>query len=123
MCLSAEGVGKKGPRVRLKLPSFSGLTPEQPDMLHYTCHIDCRLRAMKPLQVGSKGTNITLENGMDDQDGVADSLVEVIGRRPVMAIAFDDMEMTVQEPQLIPPKLGAQSRWDLQSGLPSLVAS
>lgn len=92
-------------------------------MLHYTCHIDCRLRTIRPLKVTSSQERKSENNADSGIESESENFVEMIGRRPVMAIAFDDMEMTVQEPRVLPDKLSSKSAWDIDSNAPSLVTA
>ena len=124
------GLGRKGPKVRLKLPSFSGLTESQPEMLHYTCQIDCRVRTVPNLVVSfPKSSRKPIHESESHPEGRletedCESLVEVIGKRPIMAIAFDEMEMTVQEPTIvIGQKRSLDQQWLISSDAPSLVSS
>lgn len=115
------GHGRKGPKLRLQLPSFSGLTAKQPNMLHYTCQLDCRLRTVKPLRVSSPhdSSSDATAQGRDQTD----VLVEMIGRRPVLTIAFDDMEMTVEQPRMLPEALSQENKWEIGAKSPSLLAA
>ena len=42
----ALGGAWAGPRIRMQLPSFSGATPECPQLLQYTCHLSTNVRAV-----------------------------------------------------------------------------
>jgi hypothetical protein len=53
-CMSlppARRNGWPGPRIRLSLPSFSGGTPECPQLLQYTCQLVTNVRAVAPALV------------------------------------------------------------------------
>jgi hypothetical protein len=48
----------RGPHIRLALPSFSGLTPQQPQLLQYACDMRASLRLSAPmtLRLGAADT-------------------------------------------------------------------
>lgn len=39
----------RGPRIRMSLPSFSGLTAKQPDLLQYACAMHAAVRLSGPM--------------------------------------------------------------------------
>ncbi len=47
----ARRKGWPGPRIHLSLPSFSGGTPDCPDLLQYTCQLVTNVRAVAPARV------------------------------------------------------------------------
>ncbi len=47
----ARRKGWPGPRIRLSLPSFSGGTPDCPQLLQYTCQLITNVRAVAPARV------------------------------------------------------------------------
>jgi len=78
-----------GPRLTLALPSFSGGTPACPALLKYACTLATRVRPLPPARVGFEGG--------DAED--ASPLRRLLGGRPLLALQFGDMTMTVQEPE------------------------
>lgn len=47
----AAGRGWAGPRIRMHLPSFSGATPECPQLLQYACQLHTNVRAVPAARV------------------------------------------------------------------------
>ncbi|BDA42510.1 Protein NEOXANTHIN-DEFICIENT 1 [Coccomyxa sp. Obi] len=96
----ARRKGWPGPRIRLSLPSFSGGTHECPDLLQYTCQLVTNVRAVTPAQVQACS---------GQEDNPQEALPSIFRGRPVLALAFDDMEMVVNAPKVLalPHRKGA----------------
>lgn len=109
-----------GPRLRLKLPSFSGATPECPGLLKYACDLSARVRLVKPVVVRSVGGGggTRASGGDAGGGGGAGRLSAVLGGRPLLCLEFGDMRMQVKRPQpaLIGAKKeeGKRKRWPWQ---------
>ena len=101
-----------GPRLSLKLPSFSGATPECPGLLKYACDLSARVRLVKPVVVRSCGRSVRGERD-DKDDENADCLSAVLGGKPLLCLEFGDMRMRVKQPQpaLIGEKKAGKKRW------------
>mmetsp|Transcript_34780 Transcript_34780/g.98608 ORF Transcript_34780/g.98608 Transcript_34780/m.98608 type:complete len:321 (-) Transcript_34780:371-1333(-) len=90
-----------GPRIRVVLPSFSGLTAEHPSMLRYVCDLKTNVRPVSCARV-------LLENDSkpDDRASMAErhpeSLHGVLSGKPLVAFAFDNMAMDVAAPAVVP---------------------
>ncbi|KAK4265115.1 hypothetical protein QN277_026208 [Acacia crassicarpa] len=88
-----------GPTVRMSLPSFSGGTEYNPHLLKYSCHIECRVRAVQPLRVS--GATLTLTND-DKKENVEDETHNmsafVMLSKPIFALKFSEMKMQVEAP-------------------------
>ncbi|RDY04614.1 Protein NEOXANTHIN-DEFICIENT 1, partial [Mucuna pruriens] len=90
-----------GPTIKISLPSFSGRTQYNPDLLRYACQIECRVRAMQPLKV-SRATLISnddneqhLEDYKNDTQNFSTS---VMLSKPILALKFSQMKMQVEAP-------------------------
>ncbi|XP_061991794.1 protein NEOXANTHIN-DEFICIENT 1 isoform X3 [Rosa rugosa] len=51
-----------GPAIKMSLPSFSGRTEYYPDLLKYSCQIDCRVRVVHPAKVSEPSPVPSNEN-------------------------------------------------------------
>eukprot|EP00892_Ulva_mutabilis_P011491 jgi/Ulvmu1/8714/UM047_0054.1 len=96
--LLPRAVARRGPRIRMQLPNFSGGTAEHPGLLHYTCEMRACVRptghmaVQRPLLGAAVGVDV-------GEDPHPEDVSTVLRGRPLMCIAFDDMEMSVPEPQ------------------------
>lgn len=115
------GVGRAGPRIKLSLPSFSGRTAESPNMLQYACHLATNVRLVQPLAISFDRSH---ETNSEARNGSLEELRGVMGGRPVLALAFDKMEMIVHQPLPVPEKLPSVM-WQVQETdpCPQLVGS
>ena len=91
MSLPDPGRSSRGLPFTLMLPSFSGATPMMPQTLQYTCRLSARIRPVKAMGVAAA-------RGPAGAEGGSDPLRCVLMGRPVVALAFSDMVMSVQEP-------------------------
>ena len=92
-----------GPRLNLKLPSFSGATAECPGLLKYACDLSARVRLVKPVVVRTGG-----EKAGEKDGGDSDCLSAVLGGKPLLCLEFGDMRMRVEEPQ--PALIGGKKK-------------
>ncbi len=91
-----------GPRIRLPLPSFSGGTPECPQLLKYACDLWTHVRPVAPafvtvpraLPAGALPASAAGRQEASSSDAAGGELLAaVLGGRPLLALAFDDMEV------------------------------
>ncbi|GAX75439.1 hypothetical protein CEUSTIGMA_g2883.t1 [Chlamydomonas eustigma] len=110
-----EAQAWSGPRIRLALPSFSGGTPDHPDLLKYACDLLTCVRPVSPAVVILPKASTSQEGqgkqGKAGSSSTTELLSSVLNGAPVLALAFEDMVMTVQEPvramyTLSPPVVG-----------------
>lgn len=78
-------------------------------MLRYACHLSTNVRPIKPLKVNFYGKRGAKSEGMSHPE----DMQSILGGRPVMALAFDRMEMVVHEPLPVIEKLN-RDRFQLQ---------
>ncbi|KAI4368535.1 hypothetical protein MLD38_017082 [Melastoma candidum] len=108
--------GWTGPTVKMRLPSFSGLTQHNPNLLRYSCQIECRVRPVQPLRVSRLPNEVDEEDcgtlpgpstaeistsgqsRKDKGDGLA---VSVMLSQPILAIEFRSLKMKVEAPTVI----------------------
>uniref|UniRef100_A0ACD5TNW8 Uncharacterized protein n=1 Tax=Avena sativa TaxID=4498 RepID=A0ACD5TNW8_AVESA len=102
-----------GPAIRMSLPSFSGQTDDHPDLLKYSCKVECRVRPVSPAKIWSprttepKGSSDS-KNGSARSDDVAESdtqrqSVLVLLSRPILALEFSSLLMHVDAPKIVAP--------------------
>ncbi|GAQ77960.1 hypothetical protein KFL_000060250 [Klebsormidium nitens] len=82
-----------GPRIKMYLPSFSGKTDLQPDMLKYSCELRCNVRPVAAARVEAPKAS-----GRPEADS---ALRSVLLGRPVFSLVFDNMEMSVEAPIVV----------------------
>lgn len=90
-----------GPSIRMSLPSFSGRTLDIPCLLKYSCHMEGRVRMVKPAKitrgfdVDEKSTGMESEN---DEDKKWNHSVSVLLAKPILALEFRQLRMQVEGP-------------------------
>ena len=77
------------PRIRMRLPNFSGATVDHPGLLHYTCKLETRVRPRLWQRVRAVGT-------YDERH--PEDVSTVLRGKPMLCLEFADMVMTVPEP-------------------------
>lgn len=103
-----------GPAIRMSLPSFSGQTEDHPDLLKYSCKVECRVRPVSPAKIWSPRTAEPQEcsDGKNDSarsDAVLESdaqrqSVLVLLSRPILALEFSSLLMHVDAPKTVAPQ-------------------
>ena len=86
------------PTIQMFLPSFSGATPEYPGLLKYSLKLMTGVRFLRPLDV-SVGGDVDVEEQGRRQGGGGELLEAVLGGRPLVCMAFENMVMEVQPPR------------------------
>uniref|UniRef100_A0ACD5U5P8 Uncharacterized protein n=1 Tax=Avena sativa TaxID=4498 RepID=A0ACD5U5P8_AVESA len=100
-----------GPAIRMSLPSFSGQTDDHPDLLKYSCKVECRVRPVSPAKIWSPRTTEPKgcsdgKNGSTGSGDVAESdaqkqSVLVLLSRPILALEFSSLLMHVDAPKIV----------------------
>lgn len=97
-----------GPKVRMSLPSFSGLTIHNPLLLKYNCQIECRMRPVAAAKV-SGPTNIYDDDNSDVdrqktstsvEDKTFNRCISIMLSKPVLAFEFNFLKMKVDAPTI-----------------------
>ncbi|XP_029129457.1 protein NEOXANTHIN-DEFICIENT 1 isoform X3 [Cajanus cajan] len=115
IAVPALGLGHwMGPTIRMSLPSFSGGTEYNPNLLKYSCKIECRVQALKPLKVSGPfpSTNEDTEQSLEDYGGSSHVAIDhqnnaqnfstcVMLSKPILAIKFSEMKMQVEAPVVL----------------------
>ncbi|XP_062205682.1 protein NEOXANTHIN-DEFICIENT 1-like isoform X2 [Phragmites australis] len=102
-----------GPAIRMSLPSFSGQTEDHPDLLKYSCQVECRVSPVKPARIWSSRTTDPQEssdgkisragsNVLADSDAQNQS-ISVLLSRPIFALEFNSLKMHVDAPKIFVP--------------------
>ncbi|EXB81212.1 hypothetical protein L484_013153 [Morus notabilis] len=100
-----------GPSIKMSLPSFSGRTQHTPDLLKYSCKIQCRVRAVHPAKVSGPTAllNGEMEQSSDthngcttlDQSARESISTAVMLSKPIFALKFSCMTMQVEAPVVV----------------------
>ncbi|XP_057725830.1 protein NEOXANTHIN-DEFICIENT 1 isoform X2 [Arachis stenosperma] len=104
---SADGTNSwMGPPIKMSLPSFSGGTEYNPNLLKYSCRIECRVQAVQPLKVSgaipSTSTNDEREQHNSDVAENHESFsTYVMLSKPILALKFNQMKMHVEAPVVL----------------------
>ncbi|BBG93830.1 hypothetical protein Prudu_001958 [Prunus dulcis] len=112
MAVPASNIGNwMGPAIKMSLPSFSGRTEYYPNLLKYSCQIECRVRAVHPAKVSgppsmpkseaeqSSEIHHAIEEFMDNSKNLC---VAVMSSKPILALKFSCMKMQVEAPVVVP---------------------
>ncbi|XP_074576882.1 protein NEOXANTHIN-DEFICIENT 1 isoform X1 [Curcuma longa] len=117
--LPIPGYSWMGPKIKISLPSFSGQTVYNPNLLKYSCQIECRVRTVEAAKISrlmiAKATITEPGNSFDDfkakekkigdrlatEDVGRDQSIEVLLSKPVMALEFNFLKMQVEAPRAI----------------------
>ncbi|KAL2653771.1 hypothetical protein R1flu_021899 [Riccia fluitans] len=113
MVSNVEGKKEKwtGPSVQLYLPNFSGKTREQPNLLKYSCRLNCRVSAVSPVRIVAPLAN---ENSSEETKDI----LEVLTGKALVSIFFDRMNMSVEAPKVVDVKRLDQLQQAAQSSRP-----
>uniref|UniRef100_M8AQV0 Uncharacterized protein n=1 Tax=Aegilops tauschii TaxID=37682 RepID=M8AQV0_AEGTA len=98
-----------GPAIKMSLPSFSGQTEDHPELLKYSCKVECRVRPVSPAKIWSPKTAEPEEcsDGRNnstgsDSDAQRQSLLVLLSR-PILALEFSSLRMHVDAPKIVAP--------------------
>lgn len=108
----------KGPAIKMSLPSYSGRTEYNPNLLKYSCQIECRVRAVQPAKVS--GPTLILNNDRErpSEHGSCNSVDSTTGEhrdngenlslsvmlsKPILALEFSCLKMQVEAPTVVSP--------------------
>ncbi|KAG2265723.1 hypothetical protein Bca4012_076936 [Brassica carinata] len=96
-----------GPAIKMSLPSFSGNTKFNPNLLKYSCHIHCRVRPVSPAVVSKPledeaDRNHTSQESLENERRLS---VAVMLSKPIIALQFKDLTMQVEAPVVVHPSV------------------
>lgn len=94
--------------------NFSGRTVDHPDLLKYSCQVECRVRPVKPARIWSARTTEPQQEKSDGEvsssgSSVAADLdarshsISVLLSRPIFALEFSSLRMHVDAPRTVVP--------------------
>ncbi|KAL6883521.1 hypothetical protein ACP4OV_010935 [Aristida adscensionis] len=94
--------------------NFSGQTEDHPDLLKYSCQVECRVRPVKPAKIWSPRTTETQETSLGKISASGSSLlaesdaqnqsISVLLSRPIFALEFSSLRMHVDAPKIVVPQ-------------------
>ncbi|XP_020540376.1 protein NEOXANTHIN-DEFICIENT 1 isoform X2 [Jatropha curcas] len=101
-----------GPAIKMSLPSFSGRTMHNPNLLKYSCNIECRVRTMQPAKVSGPrqapkhDTEPLGHHNCQSADSSNGKLLDngqnlsisVMLSKPILALEFSCLKMHVEAP-------------------------
>ncbi|XP_012479607.1 protein NEOXANTHIN-DEFICIENT 1 isoform X2 [Gossypium raimondii] len=99
-----------GPSITMSLPSFSGQTEYNANLLKYSCRLACRVRAVRPAKVSGpsplkKERNLDSESRGFTAEEVVDNArnlsISVMLSKPILALEFNFLEMQVEAPIIL----------------------
>ncbi|KAF8096547.1 hypothetical protein N665_0306s0004 [Sinapis alba] len=96
-----------GPTIKMSLPSFSGNTKYFPNLLKYSCHLQCRVRPVRPAVVSDPLDDETEK--FSEENHTSQELLEnerrlsvaVMLSKPILALQFKDLTMQVEAPVVV----------------------
>ncbi|XVE66107.1 hypothetical protein DITRI_Ditri08aG0054300 [Diplodiscus trichospermus] len=99
-----------GPLITMSLPSFSGQTEYNPNLLKYSCRIACRVRGAKPAKISGPSSLKDRNSASKTADSTAEQLLDkgrslsisVMLSKPILALEFNCLEMQVEAPTILP---------------------
>ncbi|XP_058002956.1 protein NEOXANTHIN-DEFICIENT 1 isoform X2 [Hevea brasiliensis] len=104
---------RMGPAIKMSLPSFSGRTKHNPNLLKYSCNIECRVRSVQPAKVSrlfpasKHDTEESLgHHKCKSGDAINGELLDygqslsisVMLSKPILALQFSCLKMQVEAP-------------------------
>lgn len=90
-----------GPSVSLSLPSFSGKTEEQPQLLKYSCQLNCSVKVVKPAIVITPP--VGEQENFRGHDFFFNSVLSLLAAKPLLALCFENMLMHVEAAIAVAP--------------------
>ncbi|KAK4597490.1 hypothetical protein RGQ29_015139 [Quercus rubra] len=108
----------KGPAIKMSLPSYSGRTEYNPNLLKYSCQIECRVRAVQPAKVSGPTLILNNEREHPSEHGSCNSVdsttvehgdngenlcLSVMLSKPILAFEFSCLKMQVEAPTVVSP--------------------
>ncbi|KAL1218720.1 Protein NEOXANTHIN-DEFICIENT 1 [Cardamine amara subsp. amara] len=95
-----------GPAIKMSLPSFSGNTKYNSNLLKYSCHLHCRVRPVKPAVVSGaledEAKNLSSQESLENERRLS---IAVMLSKPIVALQFKVLTMQVEAPTVINPSI------------------
>ncbi|KAF5793792.1 putative acetoacetate decarboxylase, protein NEOXANTHIN-DEFICIENT 1 [Helianthus annuus] len=111
-----------GPTVKMSLPGYSGRTEHVPQLLKYTCQIECRVKPTSPARIsGSLGRIDTENEELNECLKKREMGMSVMLSKPILALEFNCLKMEVHRPVVVSdhplePKQNRQSDTKMATG-------
>ncbi|KAJ0721056.1 putative protein NEOXANTHIN-DEFICIENT 1 [Helianthus annuus] len=91
-----------GPTIKMSLPSFSGHTEYIPQLLKYSCQIECRVKPTSPARVLGSTDRIESQNvELNESSKKREMSISVMLSKPILALEFNCLKMEVQPPIVV----------------------
>ncbi|KAJ0865659.1 putative acetoacetate decarboxylase, protein NEOXANTHIN-DEFICIENT 1 [Helianthus annuus] len=94
-----------GPEIKMSLPSFSGHTEHKPQLLKYSCQIECRVKPTLPARVlgelDRKHTSESQNVELDEYSDKGELSRSVMLSKPILAFEFNCLKMEVEPPVVV----------------------
>ncbi|KAJ0763473.1 putative acetoacetate decarboxylase, protein NEOXANTHIN-DEFICIENT 1 [Helianthus annuus] len=91
-----------GPTIKMSLPSFSGHTEYIPQLLKYSCQIECRVKPTSPARVLGSTDRIGSQNvELNESSKKREMSISVMLSKPILALEFNCLKMEVQPPIVV----------------------
>ncbi|KAK1415908.1 hypothetical protein QVD17_31696 [Tagetes erecta] len=91
-----------GPTIKMSLPSFSGHTEHNPQLLKYSCQIECRVKPTSPARVLGSSERFDSQNvELNECLKKREMSIEVMLSKPILALEFNCLKMEVHPPVVV----------------------
>ncbi|KAF0930990.1 hypothetical protein E2562_038555 [Oryza meyeriana var. granulata] len=110
-----------GPAIRMSLPSFSGQIEDHPDLLKYSCQVECRVRPVRPAKIWRPrtpepqecpdGKISSKDSGLLAELDAQKQTVLVLLSKPILALEFNSLQMNVDAPKIVVPHSKKEVRY------------
>ncbi|XP_076884093.1 protein NEOXANTHIN-DEFICIENT 1-like [Bidens hawaiensis] len=90
-----------GPTIKMSLPSYSGRTEHRPQLLKYSCQIECRVKPTSPARVSGSLGQINAETESNGHLKKREISMSVMLSKPIFALEFNCLKMEVQPPVVV----------------------
>ncbi|XP_024964233.1 protein NEOXANTHIN-DEFICIENT 1-like [Cynara cardunculus var. scolymus] len=96
-----------GMGITMSLPSFSGHTEHKPQLLKYSCQIECRVKPTSPARVlWLLDRKHSSESQNEESSTKRDVGTAVMLSKPILALEFNCLKMQVEPPVVVSGKHG-----------------
>jgi len=96
----------RGPKIRMALPSFSGLTAVRPQLLKYDIDMNAQVRLSAPIKLRAPPEAEEKKRRRDAQavpSAAAFDVARLFVGPPLLTIAFDNLQMMAGAPKVVVP--------------------
>ncbi|KMZ66040.1 Acetoacetate decarboxylase [Zostera marina] len=102
-----------GPKIRMSLPSYSGKTKHNHNLLKYSCQIQCRVQKVETTKITCSNAAANQAGHFEDQKSESDidistewnRCISVLLSKPILALKFNMLKMEVHAPSVVIPHI------------------